>query len=78
MLAGEARDKGFQGLWEYAYDKHWYMPLFGLNWVHGRVGQAAVDTPHRRAGAVHERWISPTNGSRVTSSDLVDRRLTTC
>ena len=23
------------GLWEYAYDKYWYVPLFGLNWVHG-------------------------------------------
>ena len=32
---GDARDKAFQGLWEYAYDKYWYMPLFGLNWSHG-------------------------------------------
>ena len=33
-LTGEARDKAFQGLWEYAYDKLWYLPMFGLNWVH--------------------------------------------
>ena len=35
VLTGEARDKAFQGLWEYAYDKYWYVPLFGLNWAHG-------------------------------------------
>jgi peptide/nickel transport system substrate-binding protein len=35
VLTGDARDKAFQGLWEYAYDKYWYVPLFGLNWVHG-------------------------------------------
>jgi peptide/nickel transport system substrate-binding protein len=34
-LTGEARDKAFQGLWEYADDKLWYFPMFGLNWVHG-------------------------------------------
>ena len=32
---GEARDKAFQKIWAYGYDKIWYMPLFGLNWVHG-------------------------------------------
>jgi peptide/nickel transport system substrate-binding protein len=35
VLTGDARDKAFQGLWEYAYDKYWYVPLFGLNWAHG-------------------------------------------
>jgi peptide/nickel transport system substrate-binding protein len=34
-LTGEARDKAFQGVWEYASDKLWYLPMFGLNWVHG-------------------------------------------
>jgi peptide/nickel transport system substrate-binding protein len=34
-LTGDARDKAFQALQEYAYDKYWYMPLFGLNWSHG-------------------------------------------
>ena len=34
-LSGSERDKAFQALWEYAYDKYWYMPLFGLDWVHG-------------------------------------------
>jgi peptide/nickel transport system substrate-binding protein len=33
-LTSEARDKAFQGLWEYASDKLWYLPMFGLNWVH--------------------------------------------
>jgi peptide/nickel transport system substrate-binding protein len=34
-LTGDARDKAFQSLWEYAYDKYWFVPLFGLNWAHG-------------------------------------------
>jgi hypothetical protein len=34
-LTGEPRDKAFQGLWEYAYDKYWYLPLFALSRVHG-------------------------------------------
>ena len=34
-LTGEARDAAFQKIWAYGYDKIWYMPLFGLNWVHG-------------------------------------------
>ena len=34
-LTGDAREKAFQALWEYAYDKYWYVPLFGLNWAHG-------------------------------------------
>ena len=33
-LTGEARDKAFQDLWAYAADKLWYLPMFGLNWVH--------------------------------------------
>jgi len=35
QLTGDARDKAFQDLWAYAYDKYWYVPLFGLNWAHG-------------------------------------------
>jgi peptide/nickel transport system substrate-binding protein len=35
VLSGEARDKAFQGLWEYLYDQYLYIPLFGLNWAHG-------------------------------------------
>jgi peptide/nickel transport system substrate-binding protein len=35
VLTGDARDKAFQGLWEYEYDKYLYVPLFGLNWAHG-------------------------------------------
>jgi peptide/nickel transport system substrate-binding protein len=35
LLEADARDKALQGLWEYAYDKYWYVPLFGLNWSHG-------------------------------------------
>jgi peptide/nickel transport system substrate-binding protein len=48
-LTGEARDKGFQGLWEYAYDKYWYMPLFGLNWVHGATAKLQW-TPRNDSG----------------------------
>jgi peptide/nickel transport system substrate-binding protein len=40
-LTGEARDKAFQKVWEYGYDKYWYMPLFGLNWVHGASAKLA-------------------------------------
>jgi peptide/nickel transport system substrate-binding protein len=35
VLTGDARDKAFQALWEYEYDKYLYVPLFGLNWAHG-------------------------------------------
>ena len=35
MLEGAERDKGFQGVWAYAYDKYYYVPLFALNWTHG-------------------------------------------
>ena len=38
-LTGEAREKAFQGLLEYANPKLWYLPLFGLNWVHGASGR---------------------------------------
>jgi peptide/nickel transport system substrate-binding protein len=34
-LAGDARDKAFQGLWESASEMYKYVPLFGLNWAHG-------------------------------------------
>jgi peptide/nickel transport system substrate-binding protein len=40
-LTGDARDKAFQKIWEYGYDKFWYMPLFGLNWVHGASAKLA-------------------------------------
>ena len=35
QLTGDARDKAFQDLWAFAYDKYYYVPLFALNWVHG-------------------------------------------
>jgi peptide/nickel transport system substrate-binding protein len=34
-LGGEARVKGFQELWAYAYDQNVFVPLFGLNFIHG-------------------------------------------
>jgi peptide/nickel transport system substrate-binding protein len=34
-LSGEARSKGFQELWQIAYDQNVFIPLFGLNFVHG-------------------------------------------
>jgi peptide/nickel transport system substrate-binding protein len=32
---GPERDAAFQKIWEYGYKQIWYMPMFGLNWVHG-------------------------------------------
>jgi peptide/nickel transport system substrate-binding protein len=34
-LSGEARSKAFQELWQIAYDQNVFIPLFGLNFVHG-------------------------------------------
>jgi peptide/nickel transport system substrate-binding protein len=34
-LIGAPRDQAFQGLWEYAADQYWYLPLFALNRVYG-------------------------------------------
>jgi peptide/nickel transport system substrate-binding protein len=34
-LSGEARAKGFQELWQVAYDQNVWIPLFGMNFVHG-------------------------------------------
>jgi peptide/nickel transport system substrate-binding protein len=34
-LSGDARSKGFQELWQVAYDQNVWIPLFGMNFVHG-------------------------------------------
>jgi peptide/nickel transport system substrate-binding protein len=34
-LSGDARAKGFQELWQVAYDQNVVVPLFGLNFIHG-------------------------------------------
>jgi peptide/nickel transport system substrate-binding protein len=34
-LSGDARSKAFQELWQIAYDQNVFIPLFGLNFVHG-------------------------------------------
>jgi peptide/nickel transport system substrate-binding protein len=34
-LSGDARVKGFQELWAIAYDQNVFIPLFGLNFIHG-------------------------------------------
>jgi peptide/nickel transport system substrate-binding protein len=34
-LAGDARSKAFQELWQIAYDQNVMIPLFGLNFIHG-------------------------------------------
>jgi peptide/nickel transport system substrate-binding protein len=34
-LTGDARVKGFQELWATAYDQNVFIPLFGLNFIHG-------------------------------------------
>jgi peptide/nickel transport system substrate-binding protein len=33
-LTGEERNKAYQAAWKYAYDQVWYLPLFGLDYVH--------------------------------------------
>jgi peptide/nickel transport system substrate-binding protein len=33
--SGDARAKGFQELWKVAYDQNVFVPLFGLNFIHG-------------------------------------------
>jgi peptide/nickel transport system substrate-binding protein len=34
-LGGDARSRGFQELWQTAYDQNVFIPLFGLNFIHG-------------------------------------------
>ena len=34
-LDGDARVKGFQELWQTAYDQNVFIPLYGLNFIHG-------------------------------------------
>jgi peptide/nickel transport system substrate-binding protein len=34
-MSGDARAKGFQELWQVAYDQNVLVPLFGLNFIHG-------------------------------------------
>jgi len=34
-LSGDARAKGFQELWQVAYDQNVFIPLYGLNFIHG-------------------------------------------
>ena len=34
-LGGEARAKGFQELWQVVYDQNVFIPLYGLNFIHG-------------------------------------------
>jgi peptide/nickel transport system substrate-binding protein len=34
-LGGDARAKGFQELWATAYDQNVFIPLYGLNFIHG-------------------------------------------
>jgi peptide/nickel transport system substrate-binding protein len=34
-MTGDARAKGYQELWATAYDQNVFIPLFGLNFVHG-------------------------------------------
>ena len=34
-MSGDARAKGFQELWATAYDQNVFIPLFGLNFIHG-------------------------------------------
>ena len=44
-LMDDQRDKALQALWAYAYDKYWFLPLFGMDYVHGASPQVQW-TPH--------------------------------
>jgi peptide/nickel transport system substrate-binding protein len=35
QLTDDARDKAFREVWAYAYDKYWYLPLVGIDYIHG-------------------------------------------
>ena len=41
---GEPRATGFQELWAYAYDHYAFIPLFGLDFIHG-ISQKLSWTP---------------------------------
>jgi peptide/nickel transport system substrate-binding protein len=49
-LLDDARDKAFRDLWTYAYDKYWYIPLVGIDYVHG--GSAKLKWTPRTDGLV--------------------------
>jgi peptide/nickel transport system substrate-binding protein len=52
-LTGDARAKGFQELWQIAYDQNVFAPLFGLNFIHGLSPKLHWD-PAKRADLVRD------------------------
>ena len=49
-MSGDARAKSFQELWAKAYDQNVFVPLFGLNFIHGM-------TPKLKWGPVRQDLI---------------------
>jgi hypothetical protein len=55
-LSGDARSKGFQELWQTAYDQNVFIPLFGLNYIHDISPKLHCDP--RLDGVVNfNRWM---------------------
>ena len=52
VLTGDARDKAFQALWAYEYDKYLYLPIVRLELGPRGRGEAAMDASDRRSRAV--------------------------
>jgi peptide/nickel transport system substrate-binding protein len=46
-LSGDARAKGFQELWATAHDQNVFIPLFGLNFIHGISPKLHWGTPRQ-------------------------------
>jgi peptide/nickel transport system substrate-binding protein len=55
-LGGEARVKGFQELWATAYDQNVFIPLFGLNFVHGMSPKLHWGTPRQDLIRPFSEW----------------------
>ena len=62
-LSGEARGKGFQELWQIAYDQNVFIPLFGLNFIHGISPKLHWDPP--RYGS--DPRLHPVDARRLTA-----------
>jgi hypothetical protein len=56
-LGGDARAKGFQELWQTAYDQNVFIPLFGLYFIHSISPKLHWD-PAKRYDLVRDfnRW----------------------
>jgi peptide/nickel transport system substrate-binding protein len=55
-LSGDARAKGFQELWATAYDQNVWIPLFGLNFVHGISPKLHWNKPRQDLLRLFNEW----------------------